>query len=112
MSDAVTDTGPSGHAGNGAASPPGERPRLSKAEKVRKFRERRERGVVAVVPVEVHENCLEMLASGGQTTVEALKADRRLLASVAARALRHLGRYFAETGTLPRVLPRAPATDS
>jgi hypothetical protein len=107
MSDTVTDTAPIDQASNGhahAVAPI----RLSGAEKVRRHRERQRRGIVATVPVEVHENCLEMLAAGGQTTVEALRSDRQLLAATAARALKHLGRYFAETGGLPRVQPRVP----
>jgi hypothetical protein len=105
VSDITTDTGPSGH---GAASAPGERPRLSNAEKVRKFRERKARGVVATVPVEIDERTLRMLAFGSQIDAEMLRVDRRLLAATASRVLRHLAKYYAETGSLPRVPSKFP----
>ena len=88
---------------------PAARPRLTNAEKVARHRQRRARGIVAVVPVEIAEEVLPMLAAGGRTTVEALRADRHLLAGVAARALKHLARCFEATGGLPRVPPKAPA---
>lgn len=99
MSDMATEKAPDGNSANG--STPAARPRLSNREKVAKYRARKHRGIVGVVLVEVHENCLEMLAAGAETSVEALRSDRQLLASVARRALKYLARRFAELGKLP-----------
>ena len=75
--------------------------RLSGAEKVKRHRERRRRGIVAVVPVEIAEALLPALAAGAQTTIEALRSDRKLLASVARRALKYVAKRFVELDRLP-----------
>jgi len=93
---------------NDATSTPGARPRLTNAQKVAKHRERKARGVVAVVPVEIAETVLPMLAAGAQLDVQALREDRQLLATTAARALKHLSRFFTEHGHLPQVQPKTP----
>jgi hypothetical protein len=61
----------------------------SAAEKVRRYRERRKAGIL-VVSVEIKPELLEFVAWGTGTSVEALKADRTLLAKAIQRAVKQL----------------------
>jgi hypothetical protein len=61
----------------------------SAAAKVRRYRERRRAGIT-VVSIEIKPEVLEFLAWGTGTSVEALKADRTLLAKAIQRAVKQL----------------------
>jgi hypothetical protein len=59
------------------------------AAKVRRYRERKKAGIVAV-SVEIKPELLEFVAWGTRTSVEALRSDRTLLAKAIQRAVKQL----------------------
>ena len=76
--------------------------RVTTAERARRYRARR-RGGKFVATVEIDEEMLVMLAAGTSSDVKVLRADRVQRNKAVRRALRHLAKYYSETG---RILTR------
>lgn len=74
--------------------------RVTTAERARRYRARR-RGGKFIATVEIDEGMLVMLAAGTSNDVEMLRADRVQRNKAVRRALRHLAKYYSETGRIP-----------
>ena len=74
--------------------------RVTTAERACRYRARR-RGGKFVATVEIDEGILVMLAAGTSSDVEVLRGDRVQRNKAVRRALRHLAKYYSETGCIP-----------
>jgi hypothetical protein len=79
---------------------PADASRVTTAERARRYRARRRDGKF-VATVEIDEEMLVMLAAGTSSDVEVLPGDRAQINKAVRRALRHLAKFYAETGRIP-----------